>query len=142
MAVEFSSVALQEVAANQNVLFTETPVRCTKGYVIHRVGSGFITLKGITNQCRARYRVSFGANIQIPAGGTVGPISAAIAINGEPLAASNRIVTPAAAEQFFAVASDVFVDVPKGCCLTISVENTSAEAINVQNANIIIDRVS
>jgi hypothetical protein len=31
------------------------------------------------------------------------------------------IVTPAAVEQFFNVGTDVFIDVPKGCCETITV---------------------
>jgi hypothetical protein len=51
-------------------------------------------------------------------------------------------VTPAAVEQFFNVFSAVFVDVPKGCCMTISVTNIGDEPIEVQNANLIIERVA
>jgi hypothetical protein len=50
------------------------------------------------------------------------------------------IVTPAAVEQFFNVKSSVFIDVPRGCCTSISVQNVSDEAIVVQNANLIITR--
>lgn len=79
---EYSYAALQTVEAGQNVLFNETPVapsRC----IAHRDGSGIVTLRGLTNcQCRARFRVSFGANIAIPTGGTVGAISVALAIAG------------------------------------------------------------
>ena len=139
---EYTAVALQEVEAGQNIIFTETPVRCNRGYVLHREGSGIFTLRGITNQCTARYRVSFGANIAIPTGGTVGEISVAIAIEGEPLASATAIVTPAAVEEFFNVFTAVFVEVPRGCCLTVAVENTSADAINVQNANLIVERVA
>ena len=32
---------------------------CNRGYVTHREGSGLVTLRGITNQCRARYKVTF-----------------------------------------------------------------------------------
>ncbi len=32
--------------------------------------------RNLAPQCRARYEVSFGANIAVPAGGTAGPISA------------------------------------------------------------------
>jgi hypothetical protein len=84
--------------------------------------------------------VTFGGNIAIPTGGTVGPISLAIAINGEAVPATTMIVTPAAVEQYFNVKSSVFIDVPRGCCLNVSVTNTSDEAINVQNANLIITR--
>lgn len=136
---EYTNVALQTVAAGQNVLFTETPVPCCRGNVQHRDGSGVFRLRG--SQCRARYRVSFGGNIQIPTGGTVGEISVALALEGEPLESATAIVTPAAVEQFFNVYASVFVDVPCGCCTTVAVENTSAEAIEVQNANLIVERV-
>lgn len=139
--MEITASALQAVAVGQNVLFTQTPV-CGSNCVVHRDGSGIVTLRGQTNQCRARYRVSFGANISVPAGGTPGPISVAIAIDGEPLAASTAIVTPTAAEAFFNVALDTFVEVPRGCCVTVAVENTSDQAINVQNANLIAERVA
>lgn len=139
---EFTNAALQTVANGQNVVFTETPVspsRC----IVHRDGSGVVTLRGLTNcQSRARFRVSFGANIAIPDGGTVGAISVALAIAGEPLPASMAIVTPAATEQFFNVFVDTFIDVPAGCCTTVAVENTSGAAINVQNANLIVTRES
>ena len=139
---EYTAIALQEVDARQNIIFTETPVRCNRGYVLHREGSGIFTLRGITNQCTARYKVSFGGNIAVPAGGTVGEISVAIAIEGEPLASATAIVTPAAVEEFFNVFTAVFVEVPRGCCLTVAVENTSEDAINVQNANLIVERVA
>lgn len=136
---EFTNAALQTVASNQNVILTETPIspsRC----IVHREGSGIVTLRGLTNQCKARFRVTFGANIAVPAGGTAGPISIAIAIAGEPMPASRAIVTPAAVEQFFNVCVDTFIDVPAGCCTTVAVENTSGADISVQNANLIVTR--
>lgn len=139
---EYTAVALQEVDAGQNVVFTESPVRCSRGFVLHRDGSGIFTLRGITNQCRARYKVSFGANIAIPTGGTVGEISIALAIEGESLGSATAIETPAAVEEFSNVFTAVFVEVPRGCCLTVAVRNTSDDAINVQNANLIIERVA
>lgn len=138
---EFTAVALQNVAENQNIQFTETPV-CGNCSIVHREGSGLVTLRGLTNQCRARFRVFFSGNIAIPTGGTVGPISLAISINGEPVSSTNMIVTPAAAEEFQNVASAVFLDIPAGCCSQISVKNTSSQAIDVQNANLIVERVA
>lgn len=111
--------------------------------MVHRNGSGLVTLRGLTNcQCRARFRVSFGGNIQIPAGGTVEPISLTIALDGEPISSTSMIFTPAAAEQFGNVFSAIFIDVPKGCCEQVSVRNTSTIPIDVQNANLIIERVA
>lgn len=145
MAAEFTSNALQTVAAGQNVLFTETAIPCRKGYVIHREGAGVITLRGIVNcpsACSATYEVSFGANIAVPEGGTAGQISLAIAIDGESLPTSSAIVTPAAAGDFWNVYVTANIQVPRGCCFMIAVENTSDQAIDVQNANIKINRTA
>ena len=101
-----------------------------------------MTLRGLTNQCRARYKVSFGANIAIPDGGTVAPISVALAIAGEPLNSATAIVTPAAAGEYFNVFTAAFIDVPRGCCITIAVENTSTQAISIANSNLIAERVA
>ena len=91
---EYTANAPQTVTAGQNVLLTETPIRCNRGFVCHRDGSGIITLRGITNQCRARYRVSADGNIAVAAGGTAGAISVSLAITGEPLNSATAIVTP------------------------------------------------
>ena len=139
--MEITANALQTVQANQNVIFTETAV-CGSNSIIHREGSGLTTLKGLTNQCRARFRIFFSGNIAIPTGRTVGPISLAINLDGEPVGPTTMIVTPAAVEQFFNVAGAIYINVPCGCCSKISVTNTSAEAIEVQNANLIIERVA
>lgn len=100
-----------------------------------------MTLRGQTNQCRARYKVSFGGNIAIPTGGAVAPISIALSVSGEPLASATAIVTPAAVEDYFNVFTAVFIEVPRGCCVTVAVENTSTQAINVANSNLIAERV-
>ena len=63
---EFTAPYVQQIAANANAVFTETPVTA-KPCIVHRQGSGLITLRGITNQCYARYLVVFSGNIAIPA---------------------------------------------------------------------------
>lgn len=138
---EFSNIELQTVALNGNVVFDETPV-CPTKCITHREGSGIVRLNGAGNRQRARYFVSFSGNIQIPTGGTVGEISVAIAVDGEPLLATQMIVTPAAVEELWNVSSQAFVDVPCNCCVTVAVENTSDQAIEVQNANLIVVRVA
>lgn len=144
MAAEYTAALLQTVDERENVLFSDTPIPCTKGYVFHRDGSGVFRLMGRTDRCVARYLVNFDANISIPEGGTVGAISVAISLNGENLPTATAIVTPAAVEEFFNVHLMTFVDVPKGCCATIAIENitpATTGAIDVQNANLIIDKV-
>lgn len=154
---EFTYNPIQTVQPNQQVLLNTT-IGCPKGYVIHREGSGIVTLRGITNNCFARYQVTFNGNIAVPEGGTVGPISIAIAIDGEPVLTSRAIVTPAAASEapsstnnYFNVTSTAIITVPKGCCFNVSVENTSESAtpattpappINVQNANMTVSRIA
>ena len=140
--MEITANTLQTVAENQNVLFSDTVIsgNCS---VAHREGSGLVSLRGLTNsQCRARFRVTFGANVAVPEGGTVGAISLAIAINGEAVATTTMISTPAAIAEFNNVFSSIFLDVPRGCCYQLSVQNTSDQAIDVQNANLIIERVA
>ena len=154
---EFTQNAVQTVSPNQPVTLV-TSIGCPKGYVYHRNGSGIVTLRGITNNCFARYQVTFNGNIAIPDGGTVGPISVALAIDGEPILTSRAIVTPAAAadnpptqNNFFNVTSTALITIPKGCCFNVSVENTSesatpattpAPAILVQDANLTVTRIA
>lgn len=139
--MEIIAVPVQTVAENQNVQFTDyvTDGNCS---ILHRIGSGLVTLKGNTQQCRARYKVSFGGNIAIPTGGTVEEISLALSVDGEPIGSTLMIVTPAAVEEFSNVFSAIFIDVPRGCCLSVSVRNTSTQPIDVQNANLIVERVA
>ena len=139
--MELTANAIQTVNANQNVLFTDVPI-CGNCSITHRAGSGLVTLRGVTNQCRARFKVTFGGNIAIPTGGTVEAISLAISLDGEAVGPTIMIVTPAAVEQFWNVYGAIFVEVPKGCCYSLSVQNISTQPIEVQNANLIVERVA
>lgn len=137
---EFVNVPVQTIQANQNAIFTNDTTACNSGCVLHRSGSGQFTVRGNTQNCRAKYRVIFSGNIAIAAGGTAGAISAAIAINGETDLSTNAIVTPAAVGDYFNVAMATDVWVPRGCCVQVSIKNTSTQAIDMQNANITINR--
>lgn len=142
---EYTANAIQTVAIGQNVLFTDVPVPGFRQGILHREGSGIITLRGQVNNCSgfARYKISFGANIAIPTGEAAAtPLSLALAIDGEAVPTSSVIVTPAAADQYWNVYTSVFIDLPKGCCYTVAVENTGTTAVNVQNANLIIERTA
>ena len=140
--MEITANAVQEVAAANNVIFTDTAVQGNSS-MVHREGSGLVKLRGLTTcQQRARFKIFFSANIAIPTGGTAEPISLAISVDGEPVATTTMTVTPAAVEEYFNVASSVYLNVPAGCCSTIGVRNISGVAIDVQNANLITERVA
>ena len=153
---EFTYNPAQVVQPNQPVVLSTT-IGCNKGYVYHRPESGIVTLRGITQNCFARYQVTFNGNIAIPDGGTVGPIAIALAIDGEPILTSRAIVTPAATatdppttDNFFNVTSTAIITVSRGCCWNVSVENVSepatpadpASPILVQNANMTVARIA
>ena len=140
--MEIIANATQTVAANQNVYFTDSVVSggCS---IEHRDGSGLVLLRGLTTtQPRARYRVSFGANIAISTGGTVDPISLAISLDGETVPATVMTVTPAAVGDFFNVNASIFIDIPRGCCSHVSIKNISTQSVDVVNANLIAERVA
>ena len=139
--MEVIANALQTVELHQNVIFPSTAVQ-GGNTILHREGSGLVTLRGITNQCRARFRITFGANVSIPTGGTVAPIKMAISLNGEPVIETTMISTPGAVDQLNSIGRSLFLDVPAGCCAQIAVQNISADAVNVQNASLIIERVA
>ena len=142
----------QNVAFGQNLLLTDS-IGCPRGYVIHRNGSGILTLRGIVNGggCFARYAVEFNGNIAIPAGGTVAAIAVALTLGGEALQSSRAIVTPAAVEQYFNVTSTAIVTVPKGCCYTVALENVNAgvgativdeQTISIADGNLTVTRIA
>lgn len=139
----------QTVNPGEAVVFTANPVPCERGLVRSRAGTGLFTLKGYTPYSRccrcqqepaAVYQVDFGANIAVPEGETVGPISVAITLGGATIPAANMIITPAAVNQYGNVSRAINALVPKGCCETLTVQNTSTIPILVQNANIIFAR--
>ena len=140
--MEITANAVQEVAAANNVIFTDTAVQGNSS-IVHREGSGLVKLRGLTTcQQRARFKIFFSANIALPTGGTAGPISLAISVDGEPVATTTMTVTLAAVEEYFNVASSVYINVTSGCCSTIGVKNVSEQTISVQNANLIVERVA
>ena len=149
---EFTYNPIQLVAYGQNVILNNS-IGCPKGYVIHRNESGIVILRGIVNNpdgCFARYQCTFNGNIAVPEDGAVGEISIALALDGEPIQTSLARVTPAAVDEYFNVTSTAIITVPKGCCFSLAVENTSVgetaadpgTAINVQNANLVVARIA
>jgi len=148
---EYLANALQNVALNGPVLFTAS-IPCSKGYIYHEDETGIFILKGCTNNCFARYQITYNGNIAVPEGGEITPISIAIAVNGEPRVTSEAIFTPQAVDEFGNVTSTAIITVPKGCCFSMSVRYIDATindvevdptpTIEVQNSNLVITRIA
>ena len=131
-----------------------TTIGCNRGLVLHRPGSGILTLRGIVNNpCArfARYRVAYDGNIAIPEGGTAAEIQLALAIDGEVIPTSIAAATPTVAEAYWNVSGFAIIDIPVGCCYTVSVENASvsatpattpAPALNLRNLNVEVTRIA
>ena len=150
---EYTYNEIQLVQPGASVLL-DTSIGCGKRYVLHRPGSGILTLRGIVNNpCTrfARYRVAFDGNIAVPEGGTAGEIQLALAIDGEIVPTSIATATPTVVDAYWNVNGFAIVDVPGGCCYTVSVRNASvsadpattpAPALNVRNLNVEVTRIA
>lgn len=131
-----------------------TAIGCPRRNVIHRAGSGILTLRGIVNNpCAsyARYRVAYDGNIAVPTGATPGEIQLGLAIGGEIVETSIATATPTVADAYWNVSGFAIIDVPAGCCYTVSVDNASvsadpattpALALNLRNLNVEVTRIA
>ena len=146
---EYLANAVQNVALNSPVLFTAS-IPCTKGYVYHEDETGIFILRGCTNNCFARYQVTFNGNVAVPTGAAT-PIALSIAVNGEERPTSRAIYSPTA-DEYGNLTSTALITVPRGCCFSMSVRYvdattddaavTPAPVVEVQNANLVINRVA
>ena len=154
MAEFLSRDSVETVPLNTAIPFIDS-IPCNKGYVIHASGSGIFVLRGIVNNpqgCFARYNIEFTGNISIPTDGAVTPIATAIVVSGESREGSRSIYTPAAVDEYGNVTSRATVDVPKGCCFTVSVEYvngsvndptvTPTPLINVIDGSLSVNRIA
>ena len=148
---EYIATNTQAVALNAPVVF-DASIPCTKGCVYHEDGTGILILRGITNNCFARYALSFSGNIAVPTGGALTPIAVAISVNGEERPSSKAIFTPAAVDEFGNVTATAIITVPKGCCFSVAVRyvdattddaaTTPTPVISVSNGNLTVSRIA
>ena len=154
MAEYLTRDVVESVALNQPITFIDS-IPCNKNYVYHNNGSGIFILRGIVrnpNACFARYEIEFTGNIAIPTNGAITPISTAIVVSGEEQNGSRAIVTPTVVDSYGNVTSRTIIDVPRGCCFTVSVEYvngtvndptvTPTPLINVIDGSLSIDRIA
>lgn len=138
-------VPVQTVNNGSDILL-QNSIRCPKGRVLLREGSGVLTLKGPSpcNSCNrfSRYQVTLNGNMAVPTTGTAGPIEVTLVINGGDVQSSKAIVTPAAVDEYFNFTVTAVIDVPNGCCANVTFRNTSDAdaAINTQNVNVVVDQ--
>lgn len=151
---EWVYVGRQIVQPGDFVLFNETSVPCNLGLILYRAGSGGFLLKGkavkqqaLQRRCpccggnnTVNYKVKFGANVAVPEGETVGPITVAVVVGSATLLGTEMEVTPAAVEEFFNVSRDTVAPIFQGCCQEVGVRNTSTIPIAVENAIIGIEQ--
>ena len=148
---EYLAVAEQSVALNQPIVFTAS-IPCTKGYVYHEDETGIFILRGCTNNCFARYQITYNGNISVPEEGELTPIGVAISVNGETRLSSLAVFTPQAVDELGNVTSTAIITVPRGCCFSVAVRYVDATAadpattptpvINVANSNLVINRIA
>lgn len=79
-------------------------------------------------------------------------IAVSISVNGEARPTSTAIFTPQAVDEFGNVTSTAIITVPKGCCFSVAVRYVDATiadpavtptpVIEVQNANVVINRIA
>ncbi len=149
--MEYLSNQVQEVSLNSPVFFTDS-IPCNNGCVFHEDGTGIFILRGVTNNCFARYQVTYNGNIAVPEEGDLTPIAVAISVLGEERPTSRAIFTPQAVDEFGNVTSTAIITVPKGCCFSIAVRYVDATTadpavvptptINVANSNLVITRIA
>lgn len=149
MAKEFGYASVQTVAAGSPIILNNSiPNQCCgNSDIYHEDETGIITLAGPRRggKCNqfADYKVTFIANIAVPATETPGEISVGLVQNGEVIPVSIAIQTPTVVDAYTNVTISKIVRIPRMCgCEDISVENASIISINVQNANLNVARLS
>ena len=135
--------AEQTVAANQNVIFTDTRVKsrrcgCSSGWLNHIKGSGLFTITNRSNLPMA-VEVNFNANVTAAAAGETALV---IELNGEAIGGTEMDYTVVTAGVYQNVGASTLIPIPAGSSLTVSIGNISAGAVLVKDANIIIKKLA
>lgn len=148
---EYIAVSEQAVALNAPVVFSAS-IPCNRGCVYYEDETGIFILKGKTENCFARYQITYNGNISVPEGGDVTAIGVAISVNGETRPSSLAVFTPQAVDELGNVTSTAIITVPKGCCFSVAVRYVDATTadpateptpvINVVNSNLVINRIA
>ena len=137
MAV-YGYVETQTVQPNTAAILNDISP-CQRGFVLHRAGSGILTLRGIRNcPCggMAKYHVKVSGNMAVSTGGTVGEIQIALAIAGEVIPITIAAATPAAVEEFWSFSREYDVEVPLYTSADVTVKNATVDAVPIDLRNL------
>lgn len=140
--MQLTAVTAQTVAAGNNLIFDNPTCSCCRNNIIYQSGSGVVMVRGATNQCCAKYHVSFHGNAATPTGGTPGQISFAITLNGAPMNNAVGSTYTAAVEQYGNIGMETEIKVPAECCFSVAVRNIGTEDAAISNGNLIVKRIA
>ena len=143
MAAQYSTSVDQTIPAGGSAVFDLAPVPCRQGLIYHREGGAQFRLaspsilgygRGCGCSCcgtpTANYVVSFHGNVGLPEGAEIIPITLALALDGEVDPDSVMESSPATAEVYNSVGTEVVEEVPWICrCGSVSLRNTSTAPI-------------
>ena len=132
---------VQTVNNSQPVIFTSDNVKtkscksCCDGWLVHQNNSGLFNIvkPGI-------YEIEFNADVAQPT--TAGEITLDISQSNTLIPGGRMITTPTVVNAYFNISGQVLIRLVCRETSSISVINNSGAAINVQQANIIIKRLS
>ena len=128
----------QTVATNANVLFntnhvTTNSCNSCRGWLNHNVGSGLFTLtKG------GIYAITFSGNV---ASTVAGIVTLAITNAGEAISGGIMTQPGTVVGDSYTLSKTVLVRVPCNSSVVITVKNTSADPITVQDPSLTIERL-
>ena len=145
---EYSANAVQTVQPNGFAVFTATVVPCDMGLIQHEDETPLFSLSGWRpeNGCccnrnkPALYDTTVNMNVALSEGATVEPISVALAISGIAYPLSQMDSTPAAAQEFNHIGTELSIPILRGCCQYVAVQNTSTQPIDIRNLVIKLER--
>ena len=122
--------ASQSVAVNQPVLFASN--RIMSGATCHEAGSGsvILTKPGV-------YRITFEGNVSTA---TAGNIILAINANGEALPSAQVNLT-AATDTLYTISRSTYVRVCGCGSVRVNLVNASANAVTIQDAEVLAERL-
>ena len=117
-----------------------TQEQCNRGLVRHRDETGNFLLAGRV-RCRrcqnaAQYKISVCSNITVAEGGTAGPVTIALVVDGAVIPASQMEETIDTVGDFANVARTIDIPIWAGCCQTVTLRNTGTQPIQARNTNI------
>lgn len=135
---KFAYAPVQSIAAGGNALLNPTDYCCCCDNTVRQTATGVIRLAGRYNRNITQYHVIFDANVALPAGGTVAPITLGLTLDGVVLPGTIATVTPAAVGDVWHVDMNDLVNVMCGDSVTIAVKNLSGTAIEMRNAILLV----